>query len=176
MADTTFIEDRKDDLAGLVLTHAHEDHIGAVPHIWPRLRCPIYATPFTAQVLRGKLEEAGLLHEAEITEVSMSGRFRGRPLRDRAGHLTHSIPEPNALVIRTDAGTVLHTGDWKLDPEPMLGETYDEAALRALADENDPGHGLRFHQRLERRRFRVRGRCLRQPARSWSPGWRTASS
>lgn len=136
MADTGFIEERKADLAGLILTHAHEDHIGAVPHIWPRLRCPIYATPFTAEVLRGKLEEAGLLQEAVITEVPVSGRFSVGPFEIELIALTHSIPEPNGLVIRTGAGTVLHTGDWKLDPEPMLGEGYDEAALRGLAEEN----------------------------------------
>ncbi|MGF1609515.1 MAG: ribonuclease J [Kiloniellales bacterium] len=135
MADPAFITERSDDLAGLVLTHAHEDHIGAVPYLWPRLRCPIYATPFTAAVLRGKLAEAGLEQEAEITEVPMSGRFTVGPFELELVTLTHSIPEPNALVIRTSAGTVLHTGDWKLDPDPMLGESYDEAALRALAGE-----------------------------------------
>ncbi len=136
MPDPAFIEARRDRLAGLVLTHAHEDHIGAVPYLWDRLRCPIYATQFTAAVLRGKLEEAGLADQAEITEIAMSGRFSVGPFEIELVTLTHSIPEPNALVIRTAAGTVLHTGDWKLDPDPMLGESYDEAALRALAGED----------------------------------------
>ena len=136
MPDPAFIEDRRDQLAGLVLTHAHEDHIGAVPYLWPRLRCPIYATPFTAAVLRGKLAEAGLLEAAEITEVAMSGRFTVGPFDLELITLTHSIPEPNAVVLRTPAGTVLHTGDWKLDPDPLIGEDYDEAALRALAKES----------------------------------------
>ena len=136
MADPAFIEERRDELAGLVLTHAHEDHIGAVPHLWPRLRCPIYATPFTAAVLRNKLDEVGLLAEAKITEIAMSGRFLVGPFEIELITLTHSIPEPNALVIRTSAGTVLHTGDWKLDPDPLVGDDYDEAALRALAEES----------------------------------------
>ncbi len=135
MPDPAFIEARRDRLAGLVLTHAHEDHIGAVPYLWPRLRCPIYATPFTAKVLRGKLQEAGLLEEAEITEVPMSGRFSVGPFELELITLTHSIPEPNAVVLRTGAGTVLHTGDWKLDPDPLVGADYDEAALRGLAEE-----------------------------------------
>ncbi len=135
MADPDFIVARCDRLAGLVLTHAHEDHIGAVPYLWPRLRCPIYATKFTAKLVRGKLAEFGWEDEAEIVEVPLSGSFEVGPFRIQLITLTHSIPEPNALVIRTAAGTVLHTGDWKLDPDPVVGETYDDAALRALAEE-----------------------------------------
>ena len=135
MPDPAFIEERREDLAGLVLTHAHEDHIGAVGHLWPRLRCPVYATAFTASMVMPKLIEAGLADEVEITEVPMSGRFTVGPFEIELITLTHSIPEPNALVIRTAAGTVLHTGDWKLDPDPLVGESYDEKALRALADE-----------------------------------------
>ncbi len=135
MPDPAFIEARRGDLVGLVLTHAHEDHIGAVPYLWRRLRCPIYATAFTAAILRGKLQEAGLLEEAAITEVPLSGRFSVGPFEIELITLTHSIPEPNAVVLRTAAGTVLHTGDWKLDPEPLVGEDYDEAALKRLADE-----------------------------------------
>lgn len=136
MPDPTFIEERRDDLAGLVLTHAHEDHIGAVGHLWSRLRCPIYATAFTAAMLRPKLIEAGIADEVEVTEIPLSGTFAVGPFEIELITLTHSIPEPNALVIRTDMGAVLHTGDWKLDPQPLVGESYDEAALRALADEN----------------------------------------
>lgn len=135
LPDPAFIEARRDQLDGLVLTHAHEDHIGAVGHLWDRLECPIYATPFTAEVLRPKLAEAGLLDIAEITEVPLSGRFTVGPFEIELITLTHSIPEPNAVVIRTTAGTVLHTGDWKLDPEPVVGEDFDEEALRALAEE-----------------------------------------
>jgi ribonuclease J len=136
MADPAFIEARREDLAGLVLTHAHEDHIGAVGHLWSRLRCPIYATAFTAAMAYPKLVEAGLEDEVEIIEVPLSGRFAVGPFEIELITLTHSIPEPNALVIRTAAGSVLHTGDWKLDPEPLVGSDYDEDALRALAKEN----------------------------------------
>lgn len=135
MPDPEYIVRRKDRLAGLVLTHAHEDHIGAVPHLWPQLRCPLYATPFTAVLLRAKLEEAGLAKEVKITEIPMSGRFEVGPFDLELITLTHSIPEPNAVVVRTGAGTVLHTGDWKLDPDPLVGDIADEAALRRLGDE-----------------------------------------
>ncbi len=101
MPDPAFVVERRDDLLGLVLTHAHEDHIGAVPYLWPRLRCPIYATPFTAAVLRRKLAEADLLTEARITEIPMSGSFALGPFEIELISITHSIPEPNAVVLRT---------------------------------------------------------------------------
>ncbi|MDJ0950397.1 MAG: ribonuclease J [Alphaproteobacteria bacterium] len=133
--DPGFIVERRDQLVGLVLTHAHEDHLGAVPHLWPQLRCPVYATPFTAWVLRRKLEEFDLVDDVPITEVPLGGRFAVGPFDLELVTLTHSIPEPNAVVIRTPLGTVMHTGDWKLDPDPLVGETVDEAALRALGAE-----------------------------------------
>jgi ribonuclease J len=135
MPDPTFIEQRADTLAGLVLTHAHEDHIGAVPYLWPRLRCPLYATPFTASLLRRKLAEAGLKDKAPITEIPLSGRFDVGPFDIELITLTHSIPEPNACVIRTGAGSVMHTGDWKLDPDPLVGPDTDEAALIRAGEE-----------------------------------------
>jgi ribonuclease J len=135
MPDPGFIVERRADLLGLVLTHAHEDHIGAVPYLWPRLRCPIYATSFTAAVLRRKLAEANLLEEARITEIPTSGRFKLGPFEIELISITHSIPEPNALVLRTPLGNVLHTGDWKLDPDPVVGPITDEAALRRLGGE-----------------------------------------
>jgi ribonuclease J len=135
MPDIRYIEERRNSLAGLVLTHAHEDHIGAVPYLWPRLRCPIYATAFTASVVRQKLREHGLTEEAPITEVPLSGKFSIPPFDLELITLTHSIPEPNAIVIRTPAGNVLHTGDWKLDPDPLVGDVSDEAALRRLGEE-----------------------------------------
>jgi len=136
MPDPTFIEERREDLAGLILTHAHEDHIGAVPYLWPQLRCPLYATKFTAALLRRKLAEVGLLDEVELIEVPLSGTFSVGPFEIELITLTHSIPEPNAVVIRTAAGTVLHTGDWKFDPDPLVGDNYDEQRLKDLADEN----------------------------------------
>jgi len=118
-----------------VLTHAHEDHIGAVAWLWPRLKAPLYATPFTAFLLREKLREAGLLGEVSITEVPLNGAFRLGPFDLTLITLTHSIPEPNGVAIRTPLGTVLHTGDWKIDPDPLTGHATDEAAIRALGDE-----------------------------------------
>jgi ribonuclease J len=135
MPDPSFIAARADALDGLVCTHAHEDHIGAIPYLWKRLGCPVYATPFTAAVLRQKLTEAGLEHEVPIHEVPMSGRFSVGQFELELITLTHSIPEPNAVVLRTPFGTVLHTGDWKFDPDPLVGPTADEAALRRLGEE-----------------------------------------
>ena len=135
MPDPGFIADRAGELDGLVVTHAHEDHIGAIPHLWRRLRCPVYATPFTASVLRQKLIEADLEHEVPIIEVPMSGRFTVGPFEIELITLTHSIPEPNAVVLRTPLGTILHTGDWKFDPEPLVGDTADFARLRQIGEE-----------------------------------------
>ena len=135
MPDPAFIVERKDKLLGIVATHAHEDHIGAIPYLWPQLQCPIWATPFTASLLRAKLEEAGLAGKVPITIVPMSGRFTIGPFDLELVTLTHSIPEPNAVAIRTPVGTVLHTGDWKLDPGPLIGDVTDEAALVRIGDE-----------------------------------------
>jgi len=135
MPDPAFIVERKDKLLGIVATHAHEDHIGAIPYLWPQLQCPIWATPFTASLLRAKLEEAGLAGRAEINVVPMSGRFSIGPFELELVTLTHSIPEPNAVAIRTPVGTVMHTGDWKLDPDPLIGDVTDEAALIRIGDE-----------------------------------------
>src|SRR5437588_6903680 len=135
MADPAFIVERRDQLLGIVATHAHEDHIGAIPYLWPQLKCPVWATPFTASLLRAKLIEAQLSNQVKINTVPMSGRFTIGPFDLELITLTHSIPEPNAVVVRTPAGTVLHTGDWKLDPDPLVGPTADEAALRRLGDE-----------------------------------------
>jgi len=135
MPDPTYIVDIKDQLLGLVLTHGHEDHIGAVGHLWPDLRCPMYATPFTAHLLRGKLAEQGLEEEAKIHEIPLSGRFDLGPFDIEFITLTHSIPEPNALAIRTPLGCVLHTGDWKIDPDPLVGDATDKKALRSLGKE-----------------------------------------
>jgi ribonuclease J len=135
LPDPTFIEEYAEDILGIVLTHAHEDHIGAVAWLWPRLKAPLYATPFTAFLLREKLREAGLVEEAPITVVPLSGSFRLGPFELELLTLTHSIPEPNGVAIRTPLGTVLHTGDWKIDPDPLTGDATDEAAIRRLGDE-----------------------------------------
>jgi ribonuclease J len=135
MPDPAFIAERRDRLAGLVITHAHEDHIGAVAHLWRSLRCPVYATPFGASVLRRKLGEVGLANEVRIHVIKPSAHFEVGPFKLQFLNMAHSIPESQALVIRTQAGIVLHTGDWKFDPEPLVGPRCDEAALKALGDE-----------------------------------------
>ena len=135
LPDPEFIEAYAEDILGIVLTHAHEDHIGAMGWLWPRLRAPIYATPFTAFLLREKMRERGCLDDADITEVPLSGRFSLGPFDIEMVTLTHSIPEPNGLAIRTPLGTILHTGDWKIDPDPLLGGLTDADAIRRLGDE-----------------------------------------
>jgi ribonuclease J len=135
MPDPGFIVERRDRLLGIVATHAHEDHIGAIPYLWRQLRCPIWATPFTASFLRAKLAETGFADQVKINVVPLSGRFTIGPFDLELITLTHSIPEPNAVALRTPVGTVLHTGDWKFDPDPLIGPTADEAALLRLGDE-----------------------------------------
>ena len=135
LPDPQFIEEHADRILGIVLTHAHEDHIGAVAWLWPRLKAPVYATPFTAFILREKLREAGLLDEVDITEVPLGGSISLGPFELELITLTHSIPEPNGLAIRTPLGTILHTGDWKIDPDPLLGAVTDSDAIKRLGDE-----------------------------------------
>jgi ribonuclease J len=135
LPDPEFIEEHADRILGIVLTHAHEDHVGAVAWLWPRLKAPVYATPFTAFILREKLREADLLDDVDITEVPLGGSIELGPFSIDLITLTHSIPEPNGLAIRTPLGTILHTGDWKIDPDPLLGAPTDSDALQRLGDE-----------------------------------------
>jgi ribonuclease J len=130
--DPGFIADRRDKLLGLVITHAHEDHIGAVQHLWPLLRCPVYATPFAAAVLRRKLQEVQLLPQVKLHVVPPGGSIHLPPFDLRFIRMAHSIPESQALAIETPYGLVLHTGDWKMDPQPLVGPPTDEAALAEL--------------------------------------------
>ena len=146
MADPAFIVERRDRLLGIVATHGHEDHIGAIPYLWPQLQCPIWATPFTASLLRAKLVEAQLANRVKITTVPMSGRFTIGPFDLELITLTHSIPEPNAVVIRTPVGTVLHTGDWKLDPDPLVGVADRRGAAARDRRRGRAGDRLRFRQ------------------------------
>ncbi len=133
--DLRFIEEEKSALAGIVITHAHEDHIGAVIEMWPRLGVPVYATPFTAGMLKAKLAEYNGRLAIPIREIPLNGRFQAGPFDVELIEMSHSIPESSALAIRTPAGTVLHTGDWKLDRTPTIGGAPDEARLKALGDE-----------------------------------------
>ena len=135
MPDIRFLEEERDNILGLVLTHGHEDHHGAVAHLWTRLRCPVYATPFTARLLHDKLEEAGLETKVKVKIVPLGGAVKLGPFALEFISITHSIPEPNAIAIRTGLGTVVHTGDWKIDPDPLLGEVTDQTALRRLGEE-----------------------------------------
>lgn len=135
MPDLAFIEERKDDLLGIVLTHGHEDHIGALPYLAADLGVPLYATPFTAGLIAGKLEEEGLLGQVELRTVELGGAIKLGAFDIRYVALAHSIAEGNALVIDTPFGRIFHTGDWKLDDEPLIGEPASEAQLRAIGDE-----------------------------------------
>ncbi len=133
--DPAFIEERRKNLLGIVLTHGHEDHIGAVPYLWRKFRCPVYATPFTAALLRKKMEMDGAELSVDIIEVPLKGKFDVGPFSLELITLTHSMPEPNALAVRTPLGTIFHTGDWKFDPDPVIGEVSDFEGLQALGDE-----------------------------------------
>lgn len=132
--DPAFIVEHKDALAGLIITHAHEDHVGAVPYLWPYLQCPIYATPFTASIIRHKLQDKPWGKKVPIHEVPLSGTVKVGPFSVEFITLTHSIPEPNALAISTPLGTILHTGDWKVDANPLVGEVTDHTRLEELGD------------------------------------------
>ena len=134
-ANPEFIVERNDQLAGLVITHAHEDHIGAVAALWPKLQCPVYGSKFTLEVLRnklrGKLEGKVPLQEIESNKPVSIGNFQVEWLP-----VTHSVPESHAILLRTDAGTVLHTADWKIDPDPVIGAPFNADQFKELGNEN----------------------------------------
>lgn len=133
--DTGFIEEEVRDLVGLVLTHGHEDHIGAVPYLWDRLRCPIYATPFTAALVRDKLDEAGLLDEVPLHIVDVGIPLNLGPFEIDYIPLAHSIAEGHGVSLKTRHGTIFHTGDWKVDENPLIGPISPSDRLKALGDE-----------------------------------------
>jgi ribonuclease J len=133
--DISYLVEERKNLAGIVLTHAHEDHFGALIDLWPQLKVPVYATPFTAALLEAKRAgEPGAPH-IPVTVVPLGGRVQIGRFDVEFVSMAHSIPEANALIIRTPLGAVLHTGDWKIDPTPILGASTDEAKLRALGQE-----------------------------------------
>ncbi len=131
--DPAFLEGEK--IRGIVLTHAHEDHIGALGWLWTRMKAPLYATPFTAYLIREKLREAGILDQVELIEVPLGGSINLGPFDVTFVTMTHSIAEPNGLAIKTPLGTVLHTGDWKIDDDPVIGSVTDAAAISQLGDD-----------------------------------------
>ena len=134
MPDVSFLEKERRNLVALVLTHAHEDHFGAIIDLWPKLQCPIYATPFSAALFQAKLEAERNPPKIPVTVVPSGGRIDLGPFNVEFIPVAHSIPESHALAIHTEVGTVLHTGDWKLDPTPILGPPTDEKRLRELGD------------------------------------------
>lgn len=133
LPDPTFIAQRREHLLGLVVTHAHEDHLGAIAWLWPHLRCPVYATPFPAEILRRKLFDQGL-HGVPLVEIPTSGTLSLPPFDMRFVDITHSTAESSAILIDTPHGLIVHTGDFKLDPDPVVGPTTDAAVLRAAGD------------------------------------------
>lgn len=135
LPDISFITKHKKDLLGIVLTHAHEDHLGAVPYLWEELGCKVFATPFTNAVLKAKLADEGIPNKIPVTEVRPGEKITLGPFEFEMIPLTHSIPEMQAIALRTDKGTVMHTGDWKLDPDPLVGPATDEETLKKYGDE-----------------------------------------
>jgi ribonuclease J len=132
--DIRYVVEERRNVLGIVLTHAHEDHFGALLDLWPRLRLPIYATPFTAALLEAKRMSEPGAPDIPVNVIPLNGRFNLGPFDIELVSMAHSIPESNGLIIRTPHGAVLHTGDWKLDPTPVVGPPTDEAKLRALGD------------------------------------------
>jgi ribonuclease J len=135
LPDLEFIEERKKDLLGIVLTHGHEDHIGAVPYLAAELGVPLYATPFTATLIKRKLEEEGISAEIDLRIIPMEGSFEMKPFKLQFVTLAHSIPEMSAVIIDTPYGRIFHTGDWKLDEEPVLGKPATAEQLIKIGDE-----------------------------------------
>ncbi len=135
LPDVQFIEERAEQLLGIVITHGHEDHIGALPYLAADLGVPIYATPFTAGLIRGKLDEEGISDRVKLKIVQMGGSIKVGPFGVRYVPMAHSIPEATALVIDTPHGRIFHSGDWKLDPEPMVATPATPAELTAIGDE-----------------------------------------
>jgi len=133
--DPGFIIDKKDDLLGIVLTHAHEDHIGAIAHLWPKLECKIFATPFTAVLIKEKFKEKNIDVSKYINIVQLNGIVDLKPFKVEYITLTHSILEPNGLRIETPAGNILHTGDWKIDPEPLIGGKINSSRLKEIGND-----------------------------------------
>ena len=133
--DPGFIVDKKDDLLGIVLTHAHEDHIGAIAHIWPKLKCKIFATPFTSVLISEKFKEKKIDVTGYLEVVQLNSIVDLSPFKIEFVTLTHSILEPNGLKIETPVGNILHTGDWKCDPDPLTGDNMNSKRLKEIGEE-----------------------------------------
>ena len=132
MADPNFIAKKKNNLLGIILTHAHEDHIGAMPFIWPHFKCPIYTTKFTAALLEEKLYEHNIIFENKIIIIDDKDQFDVGLFNIKPIGLSHSIPEMNALVIQTPNLKIFHSGDWKIDDDPIVGGKFDDNKYKEL--------------------------------------------
>src|SRR6266545_4033138 len=135
LPDIRFLVEERRNLAGIMLTHAHEDHFGALLDLWPQLRVPVYATPFTAALLEAKRAGEPGAPQIPVRVVALGSRFAVGRFDIELVSMAHSIPESNALILRTPLGNMLHTGDWKIDPTPVIGPPTDEAKLKALGEE-----------------------------------------
>ena len=133
--DIRYLVQERKNIVGIVLTHAHEDHYGALLELWPQLKVPVYATPFTAALIESKRQSESGAPDIDVRVVALGSRFNVGPFDVELATMAHSIPESNALILRTPHGNVLHTGDWKIDPTPMVGQPTDEAKLRRLGEE-----------------------------------------
>ena len=134
LPDPTYLEERKDKITGMIITHAHEDHIGAVAHLWPRIKCPLFCTEFTAEILKKKLAENPECKGARIRIIKQNDAFSLTPFNLKLVPVSHSIPQSSSVIIETDLGRVVHSGDWNLDPKPVLGEPTDEAQFKAIGE------------------------------------------
>jgi ribonuclease J len=133
--DIAFLNEIKKDIVGLVITHAHEDHLGAIQYLWQELNLPIYATKFTSAVLKAKLAEYGYVDNVVINEIKENSKFTIGVFNLEFVGLTHSVPEMQSVAIHTDKGTVFHTGDWKFDNNPLVGNTSNYDRLKSLGDD-----------------------------------------
>lgn len=134
--DISFLKAIKNRIVGIFLTHSHEDHYGAIPFLWQEVKCPVFGTPFALKMVENKISEHGLLGKIPLRQVDKTGaRFNVGPFDIEYFHLTHSIPQANGIIIRTEQGALLHTGDWKFDPEPLIDKPSDFIALKRLAKE-----------------------------------------
>ncbi|MFN7662413.1 MAG: ribonuclease J [Alphaproteobacteria bacterium] len=135
MPNPQYIVEKKDQLCGILLTHGHEDHIGAIPYLWEKFKCPLYATPFTAEMIRHKMNDHHINIDGYLHEVPLEGKVKIGPFDLQMVTLTHSVPEPNGVLIKTPAATVFHTGDWKIDPRPLIGKPIEEYELKKIGDQ-----------------------------------------
>ncbi|UNM06000.1 MAG: ribonuclease J [Holosporaceae bacterium] len=134
MPNPQYLIEQKEKICGLFLTHGHEDHIGAIPYLWNRFKCPMYATPFTAELIRHKMNDQQIDIEGYLHEVPLEGKIDIGPFKIYLVTLTHSVPEPNGALIEAGNTKVFHTGDWKIDPNPLIGKPVEEEALRKIGD------------------------------------------